>query len=151
MAVTQQVAGRCYLRHPADIPIEISAEGVRQRASRRMKDVSLGGLACRSERALEVGAMVVVGIDVVRPPFRAEGSVVWCRRHGLYYEVGLRFLSADDAFAARMVEQVCHIEHYRSEVLRIEGRVLDGEAAALEWITRFAAEFPSLDAYRGSH
>lgn len=42
-----------------------------------------------------------------------------------------------------MVEQVCYIENYRQEVLRKEGRQLDGEAAAREWIDRFAASFPS--------
>lgn len=151
MGSAQHAVGRCFLRHPADIPIEITADGVRQHASRRMKDVGLGGLSCRSERALEIGATVMVGIDVVRPPFRAEGTVVWCRRQGLHYEVGIRFMRADDAFAARMVEQICHIEHYRNEVLRIEGRVLDGETAAVEWITRYAGQFPGLDNYQNSH
>lgn len=46
-----------------------------------------------------------------------------------------------------MVEQVQHIEHYRQEVLRVEGRELDGDSAALEWITRFAAHFPSIECY----
>lgn len=147
MGATHPV-GRSFLRHPADIPIEIFADGVRQRAARRMKDVGLGGLACRSENALEIGAGVVITIGLVQPPFRAPGTVVWCARQGMHYEIGIRFLEADDAFAARMVEQICHIEHYRNEVLRIEGRVLDGESAALEWIERFAGDFPSLENYR---
>ena len=44
-----------------------------------------------------------------------------------------------------MVEQVCQIEHYRQAVLRQEGRALDGEAAAPEWIARYAADFAALD------
>ena len=139
-----QLAWRSYLRHPADIPIEINAEGLRQGAPRRLKDVSLGGLACRSGHPLTVGARVVLTIPIVQPAFRATGSVVWCRRDGRDYEVGIRFQEAADVFAARMVEQICQIEHYRQEVLRSEGRVLDGEAAALEWIARYAAQFPSL-------
>ena len=47
-------------------------------------------------------------------------------------------------FAARMVEQVCQIEHYRQQVQRAEGRVLDAETAAREWIKRYAASFPAL-------
>ena len=43
-----------------------------------------------------------------------------------------------------MVEQVCQIEHYRREVLRVEGRVLDAESAAVEWIGRYAAEFSTM-------
>jgi hypothetical protein len=93
---------------------------------------------------LTVGARVVLTIPIVQPAFRAAGSVVWCRRDGRDYEVGIRFQEAADVFAARMVEQICQIEHYRQEVLRSEGRVLDGEEAALEWIARYAAQFPSL-------
>lgn len=139
-----QTGGRSFLRHPVDIPIEIEAEDRRQRESRRLKDVSLGGLACRSERPLTIGAGVVVTIPLVTPVFHAPCSVVWCRRHGAHYEVGIRFTQVEDVFAARMVEQVCQIEHYRQEVLRHEGRVLDGEAAAQEWVARYAADFPAL-------
>lgn len=141
------LAWRSFLRHPADIPIEIDTEGWHQGAPRRLKDVSLGGLACRSDHPLTVGARVVLTIPIVEPAFRAAGSVVWCRRDGRDYgdyEVGIRFQEAADVFAARMVEQICQIEHYRQEVLRSEGRVLDGEAAALEWIARYAAQFPAL-------
>ncbi len=139
-----QVLERSFVRHPVDIPIEIEADGLPQAASRRVKDVGLGGLACRSERPLEVGAAVVLTVPLVTPPFHAAASVVWCRRDDLDYEVGVRFREADDAFAARMVEQVCQIEHYRREVLRVEGRVLDAESAAAEWIGRYAAQFSTM-------
>ncbi|WP_300318347.1 hypothetical protein [Accumulibacter sp.] len=49
-----------------------------------------------------------------------------------------------------MVEQIQHIEHYRQEVLLVEGRTLDGDSAALEWISRYAALFPSIESY-GNH
>jgi hypothetical protein len=56
-------------------------------------------------------------------------------------------MEAEGAFSTRMVEQVQHIEHYRQEVLRVEGRLLDDDSAALEWIERFAAAFPPIEAY----
>jgi len=56
-------------------------------------------------------------------------------------------MEAEGAFSTRMVEQVQHIEHYRQEVLRVEGRILDDESAALVWITRYAATFPPIEAY----
>jgi hypothetical protein len=58
------------------------------------------------------------------------------------------FLDADDAFLARMVEQVCHIEDYRKSVQRLEGRALSPEAAALEWIAHHAAQFPDIGPHR---
>lgn len=56
-------------------------------------------------------------------------------------------MEAESTFAARMVEQIQLIEHYRQEVLRAEGRELDGDSAALEWIARYAAQFPPLETY----
>ena len=48
-------------------------------------------------------------------------------------------------FRARMVEQVCHIEQYKHQVLKKEGRKLSGEEAALEWIQKYAPQFPGSD------
>jgi hypothetical protein len=139
-----EVLERSFVRHPVDIPISIDAEGLPPGGSRRVKDVGLGGLACRSEHPLQVGSTVVLTIPLVTPPFRAAASVVWCRGDGPDYEVGVRFREADDAFAARLVEQICQIEHYRREVLHVEGRVLDAESAAAEWIGRYAAQFAAM-------
>jgi hypothetical protein len=41
-----------------------------------------------------------------------------------------------------MVEQICHIEHYKREVAEREGRELSGQQAAKEWIAKYAASFP---------
>jgi hypothetical protein len=38
-----------------------------------------------------------------------------------------------------MVEQVCHIEHYRKEVMVCEGRQLTSEDAAKEWVAKYAS------------
>lgn len=78
------------------------------------------------------------------PPFEARGEVVWCRRVDACYELGIQFSSEADAFAARMVEQLCYIERYRNEVLAREGRVIDSQTAASEWISKFAASFPHI-------
>ncbi len=56
-------------------------------------------------------------------------------------------MEAEVQFATRMVAQVQHIKHYRQEVLRLEGRVLDDDSAALEWIERYAATFPPPEAF----
>jgi len=43
----------------------------------------------------------------------------------------------------RMIEQICYIEHYRKEVLLNEGRRITSEQAALEWIEKYAQDFPT--------
>jgi hypothetical protein len=52
-------------------------------------------------------------------------------------------LGAQRAFRARMDAQCEEIENYRLAVLRDEGRQLNMEQAAKEWIERFAEHFAS--------
>jgi hypothetical protein len=135
---------RAFIRHPSDIPIELIVERRSGRANGKLQNVSLGGLACQAAGPLDVGTIVRVRVSSVRPPFESKGTVVWCRGRDRHFEVGIQFLEAEDAFKARMVEQVCHIEHYKREVREKEGRVLSGQEAALEWIAKYAPEFPNL-------
>lgn len=41
-----------------------------------------------------------------------------------------------------MVEQIYQIEEYKKHVMAREGRQLSIEAAAQEWIEKYAAQFP---------
>ena len=134
---------RSYIRHPADIPLDFRDDGDRP-ASRaeRLVNVSEGGLAFIAGDPLPVGRVIRIRVPLVDPRFEASGRVTWCRPQDGHYEIGIAFLDADEAFRARMVEQICHIEHYRRQVREAEGRVLSGEEAAREWILRFAEDFP---------
>lgn len=137
---------RSYMRHPSGIPIEITAATGADAGRRRLRDVGLGGLACESAQPLPPGAMVSVRIPIVFPPFETRARVVWCQGRGAGYELGMQFVAPKDAYAARMVEQICHIEDYRNRVREIEGRALDAEQAALEWISKYADGFPGSQA-----
>jgi c-di-GMP-binding flagellar brake protein YcgR len=133
---------RDYIRHPSDIPIEVKAEQTGAGEMRRMHDISKGGLSFTSGTALPEGSIVRIRINLVKPEFEAPGRVVWCRGDQDAFVVGLEFLDQVDMFKARMVEQICHIEHYRKTVLENEGRVLSNQEAALEWIGKHAQDFP---------
>lgn len=135
---------RSYMRHPADIPIECRPAPAAAMQTRQLHDVSCGGLSFVAETVLETGAVITVRIDCVDPVFEAQCRVNWCRRLAEGYLIGAEFLHVQDEYRARMVEQVCHIEHYRNEVLAREGRALTGEQAAREWICKYAKEFPTL-------
>jgi len=105
--------------------------------------IGMGGLAFRCKNRLELGVVVHLRIPYVDPEFETDARVVWCRDNGTDSELGVEFLNADDAYKARMVEQVCHIEDYRQQILTTEGRDLTPEEAAVEWICRYASEFPN--------
>lgn len=137
---------RQFIRHPIDVPVEIGIDGESGPLSGyHTHDISLGGLAFRSGCAVKPGQEVEICIGCVQPPFQAHARVAWCKPHPLSgYELGVTFLDSEDAFRARMVEQLCHIEDYRRSVMRTQGRELSLDEAAAEWIERFAQDFPEI-------
>jgi c-di-GMP-binding flagellar brake protein YcgR len=133
---------RQFIRHPTELPIQIRRERRRAAAAPQTRNVSLGGIAFLSHANLEPGSVVLLRIPFVRPQFSTRARVVWCSAANGAFEVGAEFLDVKDAYRVRMVEQVCHIEQYRREVLKKEGRRLSSEEAASEWIAKYASGFP---------
>ena len=133
---------RKFIRHPVDIPIEVSVEDEALPGPQQGYNVGLGGLALRASHPVPPGTMVRLRITCVRPAFESRARVVWCRPgRDRGHELGVEFLEADAMFRARMVEQVCHIEDYRNRMRRA-GRELTPQEAAKEWVAAHAAAFP---------
>jgi len=136
---------RRYIRHPSDIPIEINQERSSDLATENLMNVSLGGLSFHSKEPYVLGSHLKITIFAVTPAYEAMAKVRWCDEHDGNFEIGVELLNENDVFKTRMVEQVCHIAHYKRQVYLTEGRELSGAEAANEWIMKFAHEFPSLD------
>jgi len=143
---------RKFIRHPSDIPIKVSEldecdvliEGHTLEQT-QMNNVSLGGLAFFSPRAFHVNHHLLFSVPCLGDKTCIEGCVLWCKILINGFEIGLEFDDPQAVFHLRMIEQICHIEHYRKEIQRVEGRTLTSEEAALEWIKQFASDFPNFD------
>ncbi|MFT5503897.1 MAG: hypothetical protein ACI845_001232 [Gammaproteobacteria bacterium] len=139
---------RKFIRHPADIPIQVVVDwvddGEDDSADQTLTNVSLGGLSFLSEKPIGILKRVKVSVPVLNHENFIIGTVVWCNPSERIYEIGLEFDSAQDMFRLRMIEQICHIEHYRREIERVEHRHLTSQQAAKEWISRYAGDFPAL-------
>ncbi len=135
---------RKFIRHPSSIPIQlIEQDGSSQHIGNTLNNVSFGGVCCLTDNPVEEGAPVTIRIECVDPDFEMTGKAVWCRPADGAYEIGIEFLaSKDKVFLLRMVEQLCHIEHYRNEIKNSEGRDVNSEQAAKEWIEKYADDFP---------
>jgi hypothetical protein len=134
---------RQYIRHPSDIPIiyePVNKEGLQKKEC--LRNISVGGLSFRTDHHLETETFLEITIDLVRPVFKGKAVVVWCRQHEEHYDVGVQFVDENTSARARIVEQVCHIEQYKHDILEREGRRLLGEEAAVEWIRKHAEDFP---------
>ena len=137
---------RQFIRHPSEIPIELwcilnrdVAGNVSTKES--LCNVSLTGLAFKSNICWEAGTLIGIRIPLIHPIFETSCRVVWCHKNTSYFEIGVEMMDTNDAFKVRMVEQVCQIETYRNK-LKKQGRDLSIEEAATEWINRYAAFFP---------
>jgi hypothetical protein len=139
---------RSYIRHPSDMPIEyqvVNEDHDAGASQERLNNVSVGGISFSSSREIVPGTLLTIRIPTVEPGFEARVQVAWCQPDGGGFIVGLTFVESDDLFRVRMVEQLCQIEQYKAAVLAGEGRQLDGEQAAREWIRKFAHRFQRFD------
>ena len=133
---------RLYIRHPSDVPIDYQLGGRADTRREPLANYSEGGLCFVAKHWVEPGMEIHFAIPITPPSFHATGVVVWCRKESEGYFVGVKFTEEETAYAVRMVEQLCYIEHYRQTVKANEGRQLSGEEAALEWIEKYAGHFP---------
>ncbi|SDG28335.1 PilZ domain-containing protein [Pseudomonas benzenivorans] len=132
---------RRFLRHPSDMPVELVLRRQTFVPTQRLHNISLGGVACNSSRGFRRGTAIELRIPLFGEQARYPGVVAWCRKQSDHYLVGIAFLDEDTLFRARMVEQVCQIEHYRQQREQESGEHLPIEVVAQEWIAQHAAEF----------
>lgn len=134
---------RRFLRHPSDMPVELVVRKPTVQPRQRLHDISLGGVACNSSRSFRRGTAVEMRIPLLGDQARYPGVIAWCHKLSNDYLVGISFIDEDTLFRARMVEQVCQIEHYRHQKELELGKPLAIEAMACEWIAQHAAGFSS--------
>lgn len=138
---------RRHVRQVTGIPIEITVDFDRSfRAENdNVSNVSLGGLSFTASDRLDVGDSIQVKIPVLNEEHSMEGLVVWCNKSPKGYEVGLEFNDPDEVERLRMIEQISQIETFRRDLEKREGRKLDSEQAAREWVSKYAGEFSALN------
>ena len=141
---------RQFIRHPSDIGIEVWQDTECEcKHTSQLNNVSQGGIAFHSKQAYPKGCDICVRILLPCEPFTVHGRVCWCRQtEERDYEMGVAFCSQQEAFHARMIEQVCWIEQYRRQQQQC-GRQLNSDQAAEEWVTEYASQFPELPCVKG--
>jgi len=138
------IESRQYIRHPVAVPIHVASEQVHDDEKPQVRDISEGGLCFVCANDFNSGDKVQITISICHPEFNAEGIVRWCEKNGSSYLIGVVFVECEEtAYSLRMVEQICHIESYRQEKIKQTGEEMSSEAAAMEWIQKYASEFPN--------
>ncbi len=129
-----------YIQHPAELPIHFRE--IPRTFSRvvGLPNENCGVICFDSARPVCVSAILEVSVTVHGDTQSFRGMVRWVRSTGRRFEVAVCPMTREDAFTARMSEQVCHIEAFR----RSTGRRMDLGKATREWIRIHAPNFPNL-------
>jgi hypothetical protein len=139
-----------FIHHPSEVPIKIAVSD-NQFPLPCIDEPCSTGVYIHTSTRYAMNSCVEVEINVQAPAFFAKGYV--CSSEplidGIGFQTGIVFDCPDTAFAVRMIEQVCHIEQYRQQVCKKEGRELSIDSAAIEWITQHASKFPELNTISG--
>lgn len=133
-----------FIHHPPGFPIE-------WHTLRQKRKTSQGGLIGRgniglcfeTDQYIKPDTRLEITIRIRGEIQKFTGRVILVRNKGEVYEIGVWFTSKSDASRIRMVEQICHIEAYLTHKRHHEGPFVSPERVAQEWISRFAARFPS--------
>jgi len=134
---------RRFIRHPASLPlVYIILPGGEATLRSSIRDIGLGGISFFNSEAIDRGAVLEMSVPALETGHKIIAQVAWCTAAGDGYDIGASFSDEENAFKARMVEQVCQIELYRRELERKEGRPVDAERAGREWIAQHAKDFP---------
>lgn len=131
---------RQFIRHPVTIPIHVHPVD-HPSAYITVQNLSAGGLCFETDTPVAIGSLVEFVIPNIDPEYHGDGVIVWRKEPTPnHYCVGMCFITDDEYYRTRMVEQVCNIEVYRKSLAAM-GRKLSADAAAQEWIARFAENF----------
>lgn len=140
-----------YIQHPREIPVTLlsATPGGQSKPDATCEDSTTdksvlegrdAGICFWTAEHPKVQDSVVLGIDVDNNHFIGRGSVVRVQPENDGNWVCVR-INPEDAFAIRMAEQLCQIEHYRLDNKQYLDRNMSPDEAALEWISKYAAIF----------
>lgn len=132
-----------FIRYPCDVPVRYRRCRQAKRRNGHANGVTPGGICFASGEPLEPGATLKLSLGAPHGVEHFTVRVAWCRPEGVEFLAGACLLDEGDACRARMLAQVCHIEAYLRRQ-RADGRDLDRDTAASEWITRYAHQVPTI-------
>ena len=130
-----------FLPHPDDIPVEIPLRNQPSLPRQKLHSISLGGVACNSDRSWRCGTAVDMSMPTLGENARYPGYIAWCEKHPAGYRIGVALIDEQTLFGARMGEQVCQIERYCRLHEDAEPTPAQLEAMARDWVSRHAGEF----------
>jgi c-di-GMP-binding flagellar brake protein YcgR len=155
----QLVEYRHFIRHPVCLPLsyqviekgpkkDLKTDSKKDQEDVRSQttNISLGGLLFPSKHSIDPESRIVIKMPFENKVFNVKAQVVRCMLNSetKLYDIAVNFLRTQEAFKAKMIEQIYLIAGYR-DMLRIQsGKEVSLEEASRKWIKRYSARFKRL-------
>ncbi len=147
----QVIEYRHFIRHPLCLPlsykvIEKSLKKNQENIPSQTINISLGGLLFPSKRPVDPESRIEIKMPFENKVFNIRAHVVRCSQNSetKLYDIAVSFLKTQEAFKAKMIEQIYLIAGYR-DMLRLQsGKEVSLEDASRKWIKRYSARFKRL-------
>ncbi len=107
----QQQEKRKYIRHPAEIAIEYKIAGQHTEKTDLTKNISFGGLCFQTHMYMDPGTRLILRFPSINPKFEVGAEIMWCSRKKGYTEIGVQFMNENDAYRARIIEEICDLKN----------------------------------------
>ena len=147
----QLIEYRHFIRHPLCLPlsykvIEKSLKKDQKDIRSQTVNVSLGGLLFTSKHPVHPESKISIKMPFENKVFNVRAQVVRCIQNSetRFYDIAVSFLKTQEAFKAKMIEQIYLIANYRDMLKLQSGKEVSLEEASREWIKRYAARFNRL-------
>ena len=147
----QVIESRHFIRHPLCLPLSYkivkkSLKDEPQDHRSQTINVSLGGLLFPSKHPVNPESKIVIKMPFENKVFNVKAQVVRCilNSETKLYDIAVNFLRAQEAFKAKMIEQIYLIAGYRDMLSLQTGKEVSLEDASRKWIKRYSARFKRL-------
>ena len=131
-----------HIGHPFDQPLTTrcisSSHGTNQ-----INSLSGNGIRIRNTQNLPSGALIEVCTRIQEKELCFRGIILATSDEDPS-DALVVFDDHEEAFKARMTEQLCHIASYQNQQAQA-GRALSDQEAAREWIEKYSPMFPKIE------
>ena len=150
-ALMQIVEYRRFIRHPLCLPL--SYKVIEKNLKKNTDDIrsqtiniSLGGLLFPSKHPVDPKSKIEIKMPFENKVFNIKAQVVRCVRNSdtKLYDIAVNFLRMQEAFKAKMIEQIYLIAGYRDMLSLQLGKEVSLEEASRRWIKKYSERFKRL-------
>jgi hypothetical protein len=134
---------RRFVRHPIGIPLTFKVLDNDRYSLSQTTDLSDFGISFLTDEKISDGQVIEIHLNSTKTHLHAKAIVRWqiFSKEENKYRVGVMFIDRQDGFRAKMIEQICHIDMYRSRKMHEEKREIPYNEAAFEWINHYGKSF----------